>query len=261
MSGFRLTKWYLDCVTDTGFALIGYAALVRWRGVRLPLAGLLTYEGDRPCGKAHVSLCWHPPVGDAELVNWNCRAFDFTGTWRSSSPAIQRVLYQEGGNEIIWRCLQPASLANVEFGNGHVVGGRGYVECLEMTGLPWNMGLRHLRWGRFVSENESVIWIRWEGHHTRTYLIHNGRDVVGSVADDRIFSERQFDLHLSDPRLLRQGAIATTALKSIPLVRAILPRRLASIREEKWLSRGTMIRADGTTALGWAMHERVSFDA
>lgn len=260
MSSFHLTKWYLDCVSDTGHALIGYAALIRWRGLRLALTGLLTYDGNTAHSQAYPSFCWRPPVESADLINWNSPSLALSGQWCSSAPPVHRVLYQAGGNEIVWHCLQPSSLVRVDFADGRNVTGRGYVERLDMTGFPREIGLHHLQWGRFVSEDQSVIWICWNNDPAQTHLFLNGGNVAGSVGDDRVASVGQFELRLSDSRLLRTGAIGKTVLASIPLIRAVLPGRVMSINEEKWLSKGTLTRADGSSAVGWTIHERVSFD-
>ncbi|MBI5267860.1 MAG: hypothetical protein HY851_11575 [candidate division Zixibacteria bacterium] len=260
MSYFRLTKWYLDCVSDSGHALIGYAALVRWRGVRLALSGLLTHDGNTAPSRAHLSFCWRPPVESADMINWNSRSLALSGRWCTCAPPIHRVLHQAGGNEIIWHCHQPSSLVSVNLGDGRTIAGRGYVERLNMTGWPQEIGLRHLQWGRFVSEDQSVIWICWNNDLAQTRLMYNGHDVVGSVGDGRVASDGQFELCMSDSRLLRKGAIGTTALGSVPLIRAVLPGHVTSINEEKWLSKGTLTRADGSSVVGWTIHERVTFD-
>lgn len=49
MAGFELSKWYLDCVTDSGRTLVAYTGVVRWGPMRLD------YPGIRPVGEPRVT--------------------------------------------------------------------------------------------------------------------------------------------------------------------------------------------------------------
>ncbi|HYF95417.1 MAG TPA: hypothetical protein VD969_24665 [Symbiobacteriaceae bacterium] len=48
MSGFHLSKWYLDCVAEDGSALIGYRARLRWRSLALEYAAALVAPAGTP---------------------------------------------------------------------------------------------------------------------------------------------------------------------------------------------------------------------
>ena len=48
MPDFELSKWYADCVTEQGDALILYCAELRWRGPAIHYTSLLTHRGGRP---------------------------------------------------------------------------------------------------------------------------------------------------------------------------------------------------------------------
>jgi hypothetical protein len=46
-SSFLLTKWYLDCVAESGDAVILYVADLRWNALTVHYGSLLTVLGGR----------------------------------------------------------------------------------------------------------------------------------------------------------------------------------------------------------------------
>ncbi len=51
--GFYLNKWFLDCVSEEGEAMIFYAAKLKWRGWEVPYTSWLYY--DPVTGPTHRS--------------------------------------------------------------------------------------------------------------------------------------------------------------------------------------------------------------
>ena len=73
-----------------------------------------------------------------------------------------------------WRCLQPRSRATVNLASGKVVKGLGFLERLDMTLAPWKLPIQELRWGRFLSDRESLVWIDWRGSQACRIVLQNG---------------------------------------------------------------------------------------
>jgi hypothetical protein len=134
--------------------------------------------------------------------------------------------------------------------------GLGYAERIETTLAPWNLPIRELRWGRFVSEGASLAWIDWGGPYPLRLVLHDGRVSENAAVDDAHVTTRTSLLSLERPRVLREGPIGTTALARVPLVRDALPVRLLALSETKWISRGTLHDLHGRHE-GWAIHEVV----
>src|ERR1035438_9258717 len=59
MPDFELSKWYADCTTDQGDAVIIYSAELRWRRHAIHYTNLLMYCSGRPM-RSRFSLSEHP---------------------------------------------------------------------------------------------------------------------------------------------------------------------------------------------------------
>jgi len=261
MSSFRLTKWYLDCVSEHGDLVIGYSALLQLGLLKFPLAGRLCRIDGRIESSASLTWRWFQPQQETGSLIWNCPKLDIQGVWKPLAAPVRRVLVQDSTGSVMWDCVQPSADVAVRLGDDCEIRGLGYVERMEMTVPPWQLGIRTLQWGRFVSQSESVIWIVWVGERPLSIVFHNGVEVPnGCVEQDQIVLGQDCQLTMHEPQVLRQGVVNNTVLSSIPLVRAVLPKWLRSIDEHKWLCRGQLELADGTLSHGWVIHERVSFD-
>jgi|SRR5437588_3507654 len=102
---------------------------------------------------------------------------DFDGQEPTFPPNKMVRRLREGAIE--WHCVHPRARTTVDLGDGVVIQGLGYVERLEMTVAPWNLPLEGLRWGRFLSDSGSVVWIDWQGEYVRKIVLENG--ALGSV--------------------------------------------------------------------------------
>jgi hypothetical protein len=161
---FRLTKWYLDCVSEEGDAAIIYAAALQWRDLRLQYASLLCRQSGEVKSRATLRSCLPSANSDGE-IKVDAPALDIQGTWTALDPPLQQTLLQSPQGDVHWDCRQPKSRARVNV-CGHEVEGLGYAECLTMTIPPWRLPMRQLQWGRFISPTDAIIWIDWMGTHT-----------------------------------------------------------------------------------------------
>lgn len=229
-SRFHLSKWYLDCVSGGGEVFLAYCAELRWRALHLRYAHVL--------GKSSSLREVPAPVWNDGVLEWNAPALGVSGKWRALDPPIEETLF-DGGCQ--WRCLAPRARADVSVGNDFLHG-LGYAEHLTLTVPPWRLGIKELRWGRFLSETDSLVWIdalpaprglRW----------HNG-----------VRGGDELKLEIQDRAVLRQGALAETALSIIPNVRKLFPKSVLGLGESKWLSRATYAGREG-----WAIHEVVEW--
>lgn len=232
---FHLSKWYLDCVTDEGEVFLAYHAELRWRSLKLDYASVL--------GGPSTLLRCPAPATSAGRIEWSAPALKVEGVWRATAaPETREVLAG-----ITWSCQAPRASVEVT-SSGRKLRGLGYVELLSVSVPPWRLGPAELRWGRFLSPADWLVWIHWRGRETRTITIHNGAEVDAAVAEA---------LELDQSAVLRDGALADTALSIIPGVERLLPLRMLRARESKWRSRGVLRKPDGSSSEGWAIHEVV----
>jgi hypothetical protein len=116
--------------------------------------------------------------------------------------------------------------------------------------------MSQLRWGRFVSPEDSLAWIDWQGPYSTSFAVHNGsRCETLSVSDSEV-ALCHATLRMEESFPLRAGRLGSTILPGAPALRKLLPRSLFNIEEHKWRSRG-ILNAQDRISTGWAVHEVV----
>jgi hypothetical protein len=247
----------LDCVADDGRAFIGYAARLSWRALSINYASVLRC---RPGRKAETDTTLQEssaPRADGSAVKWSSPRLKVEGTWRADAPPIKRTLLDSGEGKIEWHCLQPRARAEINFGENARLAGLGYVERLTMTVPPWRLPFHELRWGRFLSAEDALVWIDWRGAHSLSLGFHNGARVEHvSLGDDELAAGGT-RLALDCGTVLREGALVETALSTIPGIQSLFPFRILRARERKWLSRAVLNKPAAAPGAGWAIHEVV----
>jgi|SRR5215472_3350078 len=253
---FSLVKWYLDCITDAGHAVIVYCAEMRWRGLRTRMASVL----ESPPGAAPVT---HSSIGAYRLnaskdeIAVEHRRFGVRGTWRPAAPGFERTVYANERGSVIWNCLQPGSRVSCRIGEREL-NGLGYGERLTLTVPPWRLPLSQLRWGRFVSEKHSIIWIDWRGEHSTKIALCDGRpcDLLSASENEIVTSDGT--LRILPGVSLRSGRLKDTIVPGMPGLAKLIPGSLFNIHEQKWKSRGTL-QTPAEECSGWVIHEVVDW--
>jgi len=255
-SSFLLSKWYLDCVTDDGNAFIGYAATLSWKGLSLHYSSVLRRRPGEGVKTDTTLEEFSAPEVSGQSVQWSSPRLGVAGTWEADARPLRRTLLESDAGDIEWDCLQPRARASVRVGGARLEG-FGYVEHLSMTVPPWRLPFEELRWGRFLSGEDSVVWIDWRGGDSLNLSFHNGARAEGALISDDEFAAGDVRLKLDESVVLRDGVLVETALPMIPGVRRLFPFRILRTRECKWLSRGALQRPDAEVSNGWAIHEVV----
>ena len=256
-SSFLLSKWYLDCVSDDGSAFIAYAASLRWRGLSLNYSSMLLHRpGEASKTDTTLQEFSIPEVAGPSL-RWSSARLGVAGTWESAAPSFKRTLLQSADGSIEWNCLRPRARSEISFGGRRQLEGLGYAEQLTMTIPPWRLPFEELRWGRFLSETDALVWVNWRGAHVLNLSFHNGVCVEDALVTDNEVAAGETRLTLGENTVLRDGALVETALSTIPGVRGLLPVRVLGTRESKWLSRGLLNRPGAESRTGWTIHEVV----
>jgi hypothetical protein len=250
---FSLVKWYLDCVTEQGDTAILYCADLCWRGVHARYSSSLVASGgavttqssmarfDLNAGEQHIAVDL-PRLG-------------ISGRWNARAEPVRSCIYREPAGAVEWDCLQPASAVTLRIGDREFAG-LGYAECLTLTLPPWQLPLRELRWGRFVSPEDSIAWIDWRGPYSTRLAVHNGRLTDALAISDSEVTVGDATLRLADSLTLRAGTLGATVFPGAGLLGKLLPASLRNIDERKGRSRATLATPAGESS-GWAIHEVV----
>lgn len=252
---FRLHKWFFDCITPQGEALVVYVATLRWGIVRLGYSATLHHADGATRSRARIG---RPPVptprGDGyDLV---VPRLDVRGTWRGVMRSQARELWRSPRGAVLWNCHLPSADVDVQFA-GRRLQGTGYVEHLALEVAPWFLPIDELRWGRWHGGGRSVVWIQWRGSHPLRLCLLDGMSVeVGPIEDEGFDLGAGRRLRLGSPAVLRDGELGRTVLAERVLRWLPLPRTVKNMQETKWLARGTLV--DGHAAIeGDALHEVV----
>jgi hypothetical protein len=258
--GFSLRKWYLDCVAENGDTLIGYSAALRWNLLNLHYSSTIRIDGDSPVRTRTSLERNHSPQPADNKIIWSSPALKLEGIWTALEKSTEKLLYESDEGKVIWSCLQPRSEAIIRIGEKDQLMGLGYVEFLDLTIKPWHLPISELRWGRFLSNSESIIWIDWHGSHPLTLVIHNGKEIQASVTDEQVALNDGRVLKFSNQKELRSGTLVSTVLASIPGMDKVVPSPILHAHETKWRSRGQLSSAGKEAVTGWAIHEVVKFN-
>ncbi len=254
---FTLVKWYLDCVTAAGDAAILYCADLRWRGLHATMGSLLEC-GAGAEARTRTVLGRHRIACNGDEIRVEHPRLKVSGRWRRVSSPVQRTVYEEPGGSIVWDCLQPSSQVQMRIGERELIG-LGYAECLTLTLPSWRLPIRCLRWGRFVSVDRSLAWIDWQGEHSTRFAVFNGRECGLLAASESEVAIEGASLRIDPGDTLRSGRLNSTILAHAPALKRLFPASLFNIREQKWMSRGTLTHS-GQESHGWVIHEVVNWE-
>ncbi len=257
-SNFLLSKWYMDCVSDEGDVFIAYAASLRWKALKINYSSTLRRQHDAQT-EANTSLKRYcAPEVSGDSIHWSSKALGVEGKWTALAQPIERTIFESDAGRVEWRCLHPRATAEVSTRNRHQLKGLGYVECLTMSIPPWRLPIDELRWGRFLSNNDALVWIDWRGASNVRLVFLNGVQIESAEVTERevVLKQEKVILALDEDQLLREGPLIKTALSMIPGIQKLIPLRSLNAYERKWRSRGILSCHENVSA-GWTIHEIV----
>jgi hypothetical protein len=260
MTGFILSKWYADCTSEQGNAMILYSAELGWRGPAIHYTSLLTHRRGSP-PRSRFSLRKQPaPEAQQSGIEWRSRAWKAEGRWSEPAAGMREVLFHSPAGSLEWNCVAPRASARVRI-DGDEMRGWGYVEHLRLSVAPWRLPIQQLRWGRFVNDTDMLVWIDWRGSYNRQVVYYNGAPVSASEIGDRkiVLADGNIVLSLDTGVTLREGLLGATALAVLPNLDRIFPARILKVREQKWLSRGVLQQPGRPDSAGMAIHEVVEW--
>lgn len=255
-AGFSLEKWYLDCTTEDGDCAIGYHAQLSLGKRAISYSALLSSISKRIRNSTTYRQCPAPVLASDSRITWHAPTLDFNGTWDALCPSYSKILLDtHDGGIVEWECLMPLAKTTVRLRDNTFVG-NGYCERLRLTLPPWKLPIRELRWGRFTSQEASVVWIEWIGDVPLKIILYNGAEQVSGSIGDTSIQTSDFTLELTPEQTLREGYVVHTALRNFPGIKSILPTQARNLFECKWLSKGILTIGEDVQ-YGQAIHEVV----
>jgi hypothetical protein len=263
---FHLSKWFLDFVGENGEAMIFYSAKLKWHGFSASYTSWLRYDFASGVQLKSRFRDVQAPQMSGDLITWSDSGFDVSGTWKSSAKMIQARLFDSEDGFLDWKCYQPASKVQLKI-NGDVWDGSGYAEQLILTVAPWKIPMDELRWGRFGSGENNLVWIELREKTKRQWLWLNGEKIENCTIEDEQISlpEKNLVLNLDRGVLLESEkkifSVVEKLIRYIPGFNKVIPIHFLMADEFKWLSKGQLQSQGKTIDSGMAIHELVNFKA
>lgn len=145
-----------------------------------------------------------------EIINLNHKFFKISlNLIRTDDPILRSIFKDSENNELVWNCHHPKALAEVIY-DGNIYRGFGYAETLTLPIKPWNLPIDELRWGRFLSDSYTLIWVNWRGAYPINKIFLNGIEYNDAVFEDEliIFHGGSYQLKFSEIHLIRKGKLS-----------------------------------------------------
>jgi hypothetical protein len=251
-SAMKLVKRYFDLIDDVGDYLIGYDAAAQLGSAPLRYEALLS--SIETFNRTRVSI---ENEGSVENFPQSLR-FGGSAQWAVEQGPAPRLLAVQVG-KISWRVHAIGANVRISCG-GAILSGGGYSETVTLCEPPWRLGLKQVRWGRFVGARSWAVWNIVSGAASFAFAALDGT-VCGcpKVEADRIgFSSGGVELG-ARVRRVHEGDVLTTQLPQLaPLVRALAGKRF-QIFQSKHVREARLTSATGDTEEGYAMDESVRF--
>lgn len=256
---FNLAKSYLDCIDDEGNCFIIYWAKLEFFSLAIYYSGMIFSDSDGETIEKSMFKKVPRPQED-EILSFYNNFLKIKGSWKRIDDPISLILYKDsGGNELTWNCNHPKAFAEVVHGS-RPFQGFGYAETLSLGINPLNLPVKKLRWGRFLSRKDTVIWICWEGNYTVNRIFCNGTEYNDCFLEDNriIFNNGASVLLFQEITVIREGKILKV-LSEMPFLKIIFNSRLLNSFEIKYKAKSTLTIDSKISSNGWSLYETVKW--
>jgi hypothetical protein len=261
---FQLNKWFLDFVGEDGKAMIFYSAELRWHDWVVPYSSWLCYDPIAGVSqKSRFRKVLLPEKKD-RLITWSDSNFGVEGEWEMLAKPLHARLFDSEEGWLDWNCFQPASKVRLRI-NNRPIEGRGYAEQLLLTAPPWKIPMDELRWGRFGSPEDQLVWIELREEVKRQWLWLNGEKMATCIIENDHISipEKEVILKLDKGVILESEkkiyTVVENLVRYIPGFKKVMPLKFLTADEHKWLSKGQLQKGNEILADGTAIHEFINF--
>jgi hypothetical protein len=244
----------MDLADSSGNALICYSASLKLASINLNYNGYTFRSSDSAVVTKRNSFKSTSAVQCAESsIEW---AFQNNSSkWEKIDHAIEETLLSNEDGEIRWTCEFPKATGKARL-NANAIEGYGYVEKIVITIPPWRIPIKELHWGRFLSKNYTIIWIKWIGPIPKSLLYLNGEKIPNAEIRPVSIVFGDYRLNILNQRTLREGTVRATVFSKFKTIRNLFPKKIMGLNENKWISDGTLsIQQENHT--GTIIHEIV----
>lgn len=256
---FRLEKMYFDCIDEDGNCVILYWETLEICYLKFNYSGLVFSDSKNETIEDYTKKRSPQPI-TSPILQIDSSPLQIKGSWkRTDNPIVDSLFKDTENRELIWDCHHPKALAKIEY-NGKTFKGYGYAETLFLPVKPWKLPFERLRWGRFLSDNCTIIWIQWKGKSPLNKIWYNGKEYNDGVFfEDRVtFNKGCFVLLFQNISTLRNKKIIN-ALPKLHILKIILSSCILNGNETKYKARTAFSHDGKILEYGWSLYETVTW--
>jgi hypothetical protein len=249
----------MDCIDNLGNCFIIYRAKVEFFLIRFVYSGLVFCDAESHTTEKSTLKRIKKPVTDV-TIKFSNRFLNTDVTLKRTDDPIIRLLYKDAeNNELTWNCHHPKALAEIIF-NGKTYKGFGYAETLLSEIKPWNLPIDELRWGRFLSDSYTLIWICWKGKCPINKMLLNGIEYNDAVFKDDfvIFGNGTYELKFSEIQVIRHGKLSGLFSK-MKLIKIFFNSTILNTFEIKYKAKTTLSKNSVVISNDWSLFEIVTW--
>lgn len=256
---YYIEKLYLDCIDESGNCFIIYWAKLDFSFLSLFYSGLIFSDSEGFVNEKSVFKKSERPIINESLHLYQ-KTLKIDGRWkRSDDPFVISLYKDDEHNELIWNCHHPKSFAEIIY-NGKVYKGFGYAETLFLPIKPWNLPIDELRWGRFLSGTNTIIWINWKGKYLINKIFLNSVEFNDAIFKDDIisFCNGIYQLKFSEILIIRKGRLLNL-FSGISCLKYLFNRRILNAAEIKYKAKTIFSKNAVILSNGWSLFELVTW--
>jgi hypothetical protein len=254
---FHLQKQYFDGIDSNGNTFILYYAQLKLLNIPIHYSSKIIASESYLSEKSTLRKTIVPRENrQFQNDRLNCK---LTYQNQKDFPPIEEILWEEKDKYIKWKVFLPHAI--FQFTNeDETWKGLGYSETLELNFVPWKLPISTLKWGRFLSENHSVIWVEWLGKFPLQKVYVNGQ----ILNEKTIITESGIQIPTEDISIqfLNPESLKNEKLQKIanryPFLNLFFYKRFLESKEMKFKSK-SIIQTQNSTENGYSLYEIVEW--
>lgn len=254
---FHLTKHYFDAIDTAGNTAILYAGTLRIFFIKIPFSSCILCNANADVHETGVLKKAETTLNGR--ISFAQKRINIDASWEPIDMPISEKLHTLSNKNLVWHCHTPKAIAHINI-NEKKIEGLGYCETIQLPFFPWKLNIDQLKWGRFLSEKNTIIWIEWVGRTALKKIYRNGQVCTDVEIGENGLTFRNENLRLifGKKQTIRNNPLASIAERH-PILKLIFRKSFLQSREVKYKSASTLVENDEIIDEGWSLFEIVNW--